>query len=423
MPNRVTEPSDRTEKVVMDISRRTALVAFGAFASTAVGCCCAPTVPSRVNNVEQLETFLESLVQTANPPGMSLVVTKGDQIRYARGFGMADIPRQAKANPESVYNWWSLTKMFTVVSVLQLQEAKRLSIDDPVDKYLTFFKTESPKPEWGKVTIKHLLTHSSGLGDVGLSILGWIHHDPAAARNQTALIAEKFPDYRKLNYEPGTEGQYSNVGYMVLGALIERVSGLSYEDYVRQNILKPLGMNDTDFVHKPNMVAKEATGSHPFDFLSLVAFTQIDRKLAIREKVEGVYWFNHVYPDQTAPSGLIGSAADMAKFLIALQNDGSYKGSRILSASSIQLMNTPYVVVTKSDAPTIPGLKLGLGWFHLMDQAGRVALTHGGSGMGYVSMMRMYPKESTSVILMANSTYLEGEQGLSIVNLAGSLAW
>lgn len=407
----------------MAVSRRFALAGLGALAVTATGCCCAPPSTEHVKSAAQLDDYLGQLVATGKPPGLALMVTQGNQVRYARGFGMADGPRRRAATPETVFNWWSLTKMFTVVAVMQLQEAGQLNIDQPVERYLPFFKVESSEPGWGPITIRQLLNHSSGLGDVGLSVLGWIHHDPSQAKNQTALIQQRFGDYRHLRYQPGTEAQYSNIGYMVLGALIEKVSGLSYEDYVRRHILQPLGMNHTDFVYRPEMVPVAAAGSHPFDFLSLVAFTQIDRDKAIREKVDGVYWFNPIYPDQAAPSGLIGSPADLAQFLIALQDGGRLLPKPLLSAQSIAEMNRPQVKVTKSDAGDIPGLRLGLGWFHLQDASGRESLTHGGSGMGFVTMMRIYPREATSVIVMANSTYLTDDQGLQLVNLAGDMTW
>lgn len=381
-----------------------------------------PPTPKKISEISELETYINQLIDAGKTPGMSLTIVKGANVIYSKGFGKADGPRNQDANPETVYHWWSITKLFTAVAILQLQEQGRLRLDDAVDQYLPYFKVKAPSKESRKVTIRDLLSHSSGLPDAGNAILGWIHFEGDRPLNQSQMLQEKLPDFRKLRFEPGTDGQYTNIGFMVLAGIIEAVSEESYEDYVSQHILRPLEMEHTGFVYTDEMKPYEAAGSHPKDFMSFIAQFLIDMDRAVREKSEGRYWFNHIYSDQTAPTGLIGSTQDMSHFLIALLNGGEFQGTRILSPQSVQLMESPIVEITKSPAGKTAEMKFALPWFYYSDE-GRIELSHGGAGMGFVGMVRLYPKEKLAMVVLANSTYLDGAMGGKIVDLAGSLDW
>lgn len=316
-----------------------------------------------------------------------------------------------------MYQWWSLTKLFTAAAVLQLHERDLLELDDPVSKYLPFFEVTNRNKDSDPITIRQLLSHSSGLGDIGFSILGWIHFDDSATINQIELLKEKLPRYAKLKSQPGTTGAYSNLGYIVLAALIESISGESYRSFIKTNILDPLEMNNTDFVYSDHMLKNEAQGSHPRDLLSYIVPFIIDEEKAISETHDGRIWFNRVYSIQQGSTGLIGSPEDIVKFMQALLNDGALNNKRILSPESVALMETPVIAVSKSPAPA-DGLDFGLGWFIAETENGKV-LTHSGAGMGYVTTLRLYPEQDLGVFVIANSTYLGRSMGLDIVNLAG----
>jgi len=123
----------------------------------------APKPPNTVASVEELEAYIETLVDFGTPPGLSLVVVKNDQLAYSKGFGWADHPRQIAATPQTVYHWWSCTKILTAIAVLQLQEQGKLRLNDSVTQFLPFFKVQYPSAASRVVTIQDLLTHSSGL--------------------------------------------------------------------------------------------------------------------------------------------------------------------------------------------------------------------------------------------------------------------
>ena len=224
----------------------------------------ADPAPTSVESIEEFESYVERLVDSGEPPGVSVAVVKDGSLVYQRGFGYADGPNQMEATADTVHHWWSITKMFTTVGILQLAEKDLLDLNDPVSEHLAFFDVEYPQPDSPPITIRHLLTHTSGLPDLGGSdFISLIHYDGDPPYNQTEFLKDILPNYRQLVAEPGTEGRYTNVGTIVLSAVIEAVTGETYEGYIRDNILRPLGMDHTDFVYTEAMRDLEASGSHP----------------------------------------------------------------------------------------------------------------------------------------------------------------
>ncbi|MCP4361344.1 MAG: beta-lactamase family protein, partial [Chloroflexi bacterium] len=344
--------------------------------------------PATVSSLAELEEFLDNLAgyNADSPAGLSLVVVKDGEVVYQEGFGLADGPRNIPTTPETVYNYWSITKIPTAIAVLQLHEQGLLNIDDPVTDYLPFFEVEYPSAGSETITIRHLLNHSSGLSNNVPEIIGWIHTDGDPDWNQTALIQEKLPDYAKLSYEPGSEGVYTNVGYMVLAAIIEAASGQTYEEYIVEHILKPLEMNQTGFSYTPSMIAAEAIGAHPNVDLQtlLLPIVGVDKDTLVREKQDGILWFNHIYSDQNGPTGLIGSPTDLARFAMAYLNGGELNGQRILSEESVTMMTHESHIVpgNTSDAAAFDEMLQGLGWA-VVPTGNSFYLTHSGGGPGF----------------------------------------
>lgn len=375
-----------------------------------------------VKSIAAFETKINSLIAENTPPSLSVIVVKDSQVVYSKAFGYADFPNKKEATPQTTYQWWSLTKPFTATAILQLQEQGLLNIEDPVQKYLPFFKVKRRGQNVGNVTIKQLLSHSSGIDDIGMKIISWIHYDGDQPYNQTQLVKEQLPNYTKLRAMPSEKGLYSNLGYMVLAAIIEKVSGKSYDSYISKHILEPLNMNHTGFTYKDSVLLDAGVGSHPQDFMSIIALMMMDREKAIREKKECIYWFNSVYSNQQGSTGLIGSTADFSHFMIAMLNKGVWNGRKILSEKSIELMQTPIINVDESPAPKAIKAQFGLSWFIHKDN-GKTALSHGGNGAAFVCLSRLYPNEKIGIAVMANSTYLGKDMGNSIIDNLASLKW
>jgi D-alanyl-D-alanine carboxypeptidase len=381
-------------------------------------CASVPQPPEKVESITEFENYANKLVESGTPPGMSLTVVKNDSIVYSKGFGWADEPGKIHATQNTVYHWWSCTKIATAIAIFQLQEKGKLSINDPVARYLPFFIVKYPSDTSKQVTVLNLLNHTSGLPDPsGLTFVRWIHHDEDPPVNQTDFLKKVLPDYSELKFEPGDHNEYSNIGYMVLGAIIEKVSGITYEDYIRRNILEPLKMVNTDFIYRKVMEPEEAAGSHPtFTFMSLLfPFVAVSY---IREIGWSHLWMKRVYTDQTPSTGLIGPTADAAELAAVFLNDGALDGRRILSHESIAAMMYERQVKPGSK-DSLNYHRQGICW-QIYGQSGRWVLTHDGGGPGFRTKIQLYPEEHLGFILFTNDVTCEPWK---IINLAATLKW
>ncbi len=353
-----------------------------------------PRVPDTPDSIYAVEASIEKMISNNQPPGISVVVIKDGQIVYDAAFGMADTPNRITASKETTYHWWSLTKITTAIAVLQLQDAGFLSIDDPVRMYLDDFEVTLDGEPAPPITIRQLLRHSSGLADPMPAMIGWVHFEDEIY-NQTELLRQHLPSYSQLKYEPDSQSAYSNLGYMVLGAIIEKVSGQPYEEYVQSNILSPLGMGDTGFLYTPDATQHMAAGSHPLAsiYTPLLPFL-LDFNALVSHRTGGIFWFNPVYTDVTPSSGLIGTAGDAALLAQALLDE-----KEILTSSGHSLLRPRGEAVNE----------MPLGWAEY-STGDRLWVQHRGGGPGFASIMRLYPEEGLGIVVMANSTNLPANE-------------
>jgi CubicO group peptidase (beta-lactamase class C family) len=367
-----------------------------------------PSTPKSVKTQAELEAYLNQLVASGSPPGLSVAIVKDGKLVYNRAFGLADGPRGVAATPETVYHWWSMTKIPTAIAILQLQEKGLLNLDDAVVKHLPWFDVVYPAADSPVISIRNLLRHSSGLPDTMPAMIGWVHADDNG-RNQTELVRKFLPQYKTLNFKPGEKAVYSNLNYMVLGAVIEAVTGQSYESYVTENILQPLGMSQTAFVYSPAMAEHEAVGT-----LSVIHFytpflpVLLDTNTVIRERQGKMLWLQRVYIDATPSTGLIGSASDVGRFMLMYLNGGTLEGISILKPETVEMMTN-----------TKPFYQAGLGWIVGQTSVGNY-LEHTGGGPGFATFMRLYPEKNLGVAMLANGTDLD-RSGLA--DLLAGIDW
>jgi CubicO group peptidase (beta-lactamase class C family) len=326
---------------------------------------------------------------------LSAVIVRDGHITYNNAFGMADGPRHFEATPDTVYHWWSMTKIPTAMAILQLQEQGRLHLADAVTTHLPWFEVEYPSSARPAITIRHLLQHTSGLPDTMPAMIGWVHYDDAG-RNQTEVVRKHLPTFKKLSFEPGTRGVYSNLNYMLLGAIIEAASGDTYESYVTDHILQPLGMFHTAFVYTPGLAERASAGTLPIvHYYTPLLPALLDASALIRQRQGKLFWLNRVYVDATPSTGLIGSAPDVARFMLAYLGHGALDGRRILQPESIRLLTE-----------TAPIDGRGLGWV-VGAMSGLQFLEHWGGGPGFATFMRLYPDRGLGIAVLANGTDLD----------------
>ena len=195
-----------------------------------------------LGDIETLESFVGGLIESVTLPALSVSVVKGDRLVWSKGFGLADLATASPASARTSYLWFSMTKIVTATAVVRLAEDGKLDFDAPADEYFPGFKVVSqPTP----VTVRHLLNHSSGLANP-LPIRS-IRPADAPNPDHSTFVGRLLAKHRKLKSVPGERASYSNLGYLVLGEIISEVTGASYEEHVRREILSPLGMDHTGF--------------------------------------------------------------------------------------------------------------------------------------------------------------------------------
>ncbi|HTD97196.1 MAG TPA: serine hydrolase domain-containing protein, partial [Edaphobacter sp.] len=185
--------------------------------------------------VARMQQVVQSFVDNKTFMG-AVLVEKDGKLLINQGYGSADLEWKIPNSPTTKFRLGSLTKQFTSASILLLEERGKLKVEDPVSKYMP----DAPA-SWQKITIYNLLTHTSGIPN----FTGFPDYSPTEWKdtNPTELVA-RFRD-KPLDFEPGSKFSYSNSGYVLLGYLLEKISGQSYADFLKQNIFTPLGMADT----------------------------------------------------------------------------------------------------------------------------------------------------------------------------------
>jgi CubicO group peptidase (beta-lactamase class C family) len=277
--------------------------------------------------------------------GSVLVASKGKTI-FNNAYGMADLEWSIPNSPTTRFNIASMTKQFTAAAILLLEDRGKLKTSDLVKKYLP----DAPA-SWDNITIYHLLTHTSGISD-------------DAAKYQPGPPDLLLFNDKPLDFQPGERWSYTNLGYIVLGYLLERIVGQSYESFVQENLFKPLGMNDSGMFSYVTVIPRRASGYWPG-----------------RNGIE-----NAERPDFRmgfSAGSLYSTTEDLLRW-----EEGLF-GGKLLSATSLHKMITPF----KGD------YACGL---YVRRVKGHLMIEHDGNNIGFNSNMAYYPEESIAVIVLAN---------------------
>ena len=336
-------------------------------------------------------TSLESTLDEARAgegiPGCSLAVVNRTGLRWSTALGRADLRWGRLADPGTVYHLFSGTKLFTAVAVLQLEERGLLALDDPVARFLP----ELPGLEG--VTLLHLLSHRSGLRDDLGAFLA-----VAFPGDGLPTTAQALARYRiRREGPPGREVAYRNVNFALLGEVVTRASGVPYAEYVRANVLEPLGSR-ASFTLTEAMRGRAATGYvGRFDPMRLVLWLleANTRGRLYGERVGGLVELKEYNLATSAIGGLMGTVEDFAPFLHS-QLTG---GGPVLSSASTRRMQT---LIAEGAAGIASRFGVGLGW-KLGKVGGRLFLNHEGGGAGFTSELRLYPDAGLGIVLMMNA--------------------
>jgi CubicO group peptidase (beta-lactamase class C family) len=327
-----------------------------------------PPGPMSLADVKKrLAAAVERTLKDEHIPSISLALVKGDRIVWAEAFGHMNVARKVKADRNTVYQIGSIFKVVVASAVMRLVDEGKLKLDAPVNRYLKHFKVIRNRKVENGLTLRHLLTHRSGLPDVNAAVPLWHRRLPIPLElllETSVWVTDK----------PGEKKQYSNLGFSLAAYLVGEASGKPFPEAVRDLVLKPLGMSRTVFAPTPAM----------YEDLAIPYQDGLFGRLTPAERIRlDVYPAGDVY---STPS-------EMARFLIMHLSEGKYRGKRVLSAKSVRRMGTLQLDKEKGG--------FGLGW--IVDSfRGRDILWHNGGLLGFSSQMRIDPKNRLGVVLFAN---------------------
>jgi CubicO group peptidase (beta-lactamase class C family) len=298
--------------------------------------------------IEKIEAFVQRQMAIWKIPGISLVIVKGDQTVYQKGFGFADLEKQEPVTATTLFELGSASKSFTGLAILQLEEKGLLKLTDPVDKYLPWFKMKFQGKEV-PVTIGNMLYHTSGL----------LHYEtlstiPASSGDDALEKAVQKLVGKELMFPPGQKYGYTSIGYDVLGLIISKVSGQSYEEYMKKNIFLPLQMNNT-YLFREEAKEKGMAVGYKYCFNKPAAYDA------------------PMYRGNTPAGYVITNAVDLAQWLKVQMGTIEPGG-----------LNKALIEKSHISNPDLPGSNYGAGWMIFSTYR---MITHGGLNPNFSSLI------------------------------------
>ncbi|MCY6354212.1 serine hydrolase [Clostridium sp. ZS2-4] len=318
------------------------------------------------NISEELDKYLSLLQKSDNFHG-SVLVSKGDTILLDKGYNMANFEQNIKNTAQTTFPIGSMTKQFTAMAIMQLVEKGMINEQDKLSKYIPDF------PNGDDITIYNLLTHTSGLV-IFNQLPEFLKKKPEDLTNINNVI-NLFKD-KPLNFKPGTKFEYCNSGYLLLGYIIEKVSNMSYEDYLKTNIFKPLNMNDTGIAYKGNEKMYSSQG-----YSGYLEVSPVDDELIL--------------------NGVHGAGA------LYSTTEDIYKWSRALNTEKLVNKKNMEKIFSKCvKMPIYNSAYYGYGWMINEGKYGHEVF-HGGNVLGFTSNIKRYTDKDLTIIILTNAGYYD----------------
>jgi CubicO group peptidase (beta-lactamase class C family) len=357
------------------------LIAISNIYSTTVGYAKPQT---QAEYADKLEAFVRTQMQAYKIPGMAVAVVRNGEVEYINGFGVAN-PNGDPVTPDTPFLLASVSKSFTALAIMQLVEDGKISLDNPVQKYLPWFDVKGEGAS--EITVAHLVYQTSGFSEYDGSQMNLRPNN--AGELETAI---RDLDTTSLLFQPGGGWEYSNINYSLLGFLIQEVSGQRYESYIEKNIFTPLGMTNSHTSLESARTNNAARG-YTFYFGTPLALDA-----------------NMPYTTAILPTaGLWSSAADMSRYMIAHLDE---EAEILISAEGMKQLHTPGAEIEL-------GYNYAMGWFHApnvldpeflqtlntdLDLTDDLqVLWHEGDGPGYKAVALMLPEQEYGVVLLMNT--------------------
>lgn len=343
--------------------------------------------------MKPIKQYLQDQVADKKTPSVQYMFFDTDSVIFEFRQGLRNVAANEPVTAATRYHLFSVTKTFTALAVMQLVEQGKVSLDQPVVNYLPEF----PYPP--SITVEQLLSHTSGIPNP--IPLKWIHLQGEHAQFQhDAFFPAIFREHPKLDFEPGAKFKYSNLGYVILGQLIERVSGMKFDEYISRNIIDPSGVarKDLDFTID--------TATHAVGYQKWLSFNNaifgflIDKQEYMGDKEGAWKPFKPFYNNGIAYGGLFGTGNALVKYAQAL-----------LQPNSVLLGDKYKSILLQEARINGKGTGMAHSWF-TGTLKGQRYFAHAGGGGGYYVELRVYPDLGVGSVILFNRTGVSDERFL-----------
>ena len=316
-------------------------------------------------------------------PGISAGVVYDQELIWTQGYGQANLDTGAAADANTIYRVASISKLFTATMLMQLRDAGRLQLDDPVEKYLPEFKVSSPFVDARPLTFRQLVSHGSGLTREG-GHTGWQSMDMPTIETLLELASQA-----EMRLPTMTEPKYSNLAIAILGHALQRIAGMPYTTWINERIIGPLGMTSSGFDRAALAQDKFAQGYHRDE---------------ARQPFPSKHWDEQGFKPA---GGLYSTVNDIARFMSLQFREGLAGGAQVLGSSTLREMHQPIIVTPDFESG------YGVGW-GIRRQTGYKVIGHSGGLPGYTTNITLVPPLKLGVIIFTNY----GTAPVEITNVA-----
>jgi len=331
---------------------------------------------------DAVDNYIRAEMTKQRIPGLALLVSRGGRALRAQGYGLANVELQVPVKPETIFQSGSVGKQFTATAVMMLVEDGKIGLDDPLTKYFS-----AAPASWKPVTIRELLSHTAGFGDYPKSFDMRKDYTETEELKMVESIPPAFP--------PGTSWSYSNLGYLTLGALIHKVTGEFYGDFLQERIFRPLDMRTTRIISESDIVPNRSAGYR-----------------LVKGELKNQEWVSPTV-NTTADGSLYFSIMDLAKWDAALYTE------KLLKRSSLDEM---WTVAKLSNGKPNSG-QYGFGWF-IETKNGHRIIEHEGEWQGFETQISRYVDDKLTVVVLTNLDEAKPEaiaDGVAAMYLSGQV--